>query len=172
MTKQEEIREGIAREVTGLGRNPNKWSYEFADKLLAYLDKNDIVIKVERELPVEEDNMGNMSKAEAIDFFTFVINDLGIILSLEFTPTAPSIYLGEKILFCECDLHGYKWQVKEKILHEIAHHLEVGKRRHGTNFYKVFAELVSKYLAGYVAVEPLIEEDVKDDQEKTAQGDK
>lgn len=92
----------------------------------------------------------NMSKAEVIDFFTFVTDDLGVVIALEFTPTSPSIYLEKtpKILFCERDLNGYKWQVKERILHEIAHHFEVGKRRHGANFYKAYVELVSKYLAG------------------------
>lgn len=103
---------------------------------------------MESRLSVEHSNMGNMSKAEVIDFFTFVTDSLGIVLSLEFTSTAPSIYLNGKILFCEHDLEGYKWQVKERILHEISHHFEVGKRQHGTNFYKVFAELVSKYMAG------------------------
>ena len=93
--------------------------------------------------------MGYMAKAEAIDFFTFVIDALGIVISLEFTLTSPSIYLekGNKILFCENDLDGYKWQVKERILHEISHYFEVGRRCHGHNFYKVYSELVGKFLA-------------------------
>ncbi len=99
------------------------------------------------ELTPGESNMGNMSKSELISFFTFVTDDLGVALSLEFTPTSPSIYLDGKVLFCEQDLDGYKWQVKERILHEIAHHFEVGRRRHGANFYKVYVELVSKYMA-------------------------
>ena len=109
-------------------------------------------------MSAEENNMGNMSKAEAIDFFTCVTDDLGVVIAHEFTPASPSIYLEKtpRILFCESDLNGYKWQVKERILHEIAHHFEKGKRQHGPNFYKVYAELVKKYLAGYGSFEPLI----------------
>ncbi|KKN00945.1 hypothetical protein LCGC14_1132750 [marine sediment metagenome] len=97
-------------------------------------------------LTLEEGNMGNMSKTELIDFFTFVTDDLDIVLSLEFTPASPSIYIDGKVLFCGRDLDGYKWRVKERLLHEIAHHFEVGKRQHGVNFYKVYVELVDKYM--------------------------
>jgi len=155
MTKQEEIREHLIElfEQTPMEEEPKR----LADAVLWVLNEDDVVIKVDRELPVEDNNMGNMSKAEVIDFFTYVTDDLGVVIVLEFTPTSPSIYLKKapKILFCENDLNGYKWQVKERILHEIAHHFEVGKRRHASNFYKVYMELVSKYLAGFV-VEPLI----------------
>ena len=92
-------------------------------------------------------NMGNMSKAELIDLFILVTNDLGVVLSLEFTPASPSIYIDGKVLFCERDLDGYKWRVKERLLHEVAHHFEVGKRHHGANFYKIYVELVDKYMA-------------------------
>lgn len=168
MTKQEEIREGMA-EIEHKYVFPfvkwadltNDWKDIFRNRatdMLAYLHSQGAVPRVKRELPIEENNMGNMSKAEVVDFFTCVTADLGLVLALEFTPTSPSIYLGDKILFCEKDLNGYKWQAKERILHEIAHHFEVGKRQHGTNFYKVYAELISRYLAGYVATELLIEQ--------------
>lgn len=97
---------------------------------------------------MEVSGMGNMSKPELEEFFASVVKDLGIVLALEFTPTAPSIYLEKtpKILFCENDLNGYKWQVKERILHEIAHHFEVRKRQHGANFYKEYARLLNRYM--------------------------
>ena len=97
----------------------------------------------------ETNNMGNMSEKEAAVFFVAVVDDLGIDIALEFTPTAPSIYLEKepRILFCTNDLSGYKWQVKERILHEIAHHFETGKRSHGPNFYKPYISLLGKYLA-------------------------
>ena len=56
MTKQEEIREGIAR--IGLGginplKNalPNEYGYKIADDILSYLHSQGVVIKVKRELP-------------------------------------------------------------------------------------------------------------------------
>ena len=103
---------------------------------------------MDSELLVEENNMGNISKAEVIDFFTRVTDDLGVVIAFEFTPTAPSIYLEKtpKILFCENDLNGYKWQVKERVLHEIAHHFETGKRQHGTNFYKQYILLLNRFM--------------------------
>ena len=91
-------------------------------------------------------NMGNMSKAEVIDFFANITDDLDVVLSLEFTPTSPSIYLGSKIMFSEKDLNGYKWQVKERLLHEIAHHYERGQRNHGSNFYREYIKLLNKFM--------------------------
>lgn len=130
------------------------------DGLFAYLHSQGVVIEVGGKLPVEKSNMGNMSRAEVIDFFAYVTDDLGIVLALEFTPTSPSIYLekSSKVLFCEKDLDGYKWRVKERVLHEIAHYFEVGKRRHGVGFYKLYVELISKYMAGYKRPIPLVEE--------------
>lgn len=94
-------------------------------------------------------NMGNMSKQEALEFFNVVVGDLGLEdFTMEFTTCSPSIYLGSKILFCEKHLNAYPWQIKEEILHELAHHFEVGKRRHGENFYKAYVVLVDKFLAG------------------------
>ena len=100
-----------------------------------------------------DSNMGNMTREEVVEFFDAVTADLGVDIALEFTPTAPSIYLtgGQlenqpKILFCTNDLEGDKWQVKERVLHEIAHHYEEGKRCHGPNFYGPYAQLVARYL--------------------------
>ncbi len=95
-----------------------------------------------------ESNMGNMTRDEAEEFFRAVVSDLSVDIALEFTPTAPSIYLEKepRILFCTNDLEGYKWQVKERVLHEIAHHYEEGKRCHGPNFYRPYAQLVARYL--------------------------
>ncbi len=92
-------------------------------------------------------NMGNMTGDEVAAFFRAVVEDLGANLSLEFTPASPSIYLDGKVFFCLNDLNGYKWRVKERILHEIAHHFEKGKRQHGPNFYEPYIWLLGKYMA-------------------------
>ncbi|KKM81337.1 hypothetical protein LCGC14_1330840 [marine sediment metagenome] len=94
-------------------------------------------------------NMGNMSKKEVRFFFNSVISELGIDLKLEFTPTAPSIYLGDKILICTQDLNDYKWAVKERVLHEIAHHFEKGKRTHGKNYYRAYVKLLGEFMVGF-----------------------
>ena len=101
-------------------------------------------------MSIDGSNMGNMSKEVVIDFFAAVIDDLGVVISFEFTPTSPSIYLAKtpKILFCENDLNGYKWQVKERVLHEVAHHFEKGKRTHGRNFYEEYIKLLKRFMVG------------------------
>ena len=93
--------------------------------------------------------MGTISKEEVADFFDYVTSELGIVLALEFTSTSPSIYLGDKVLLCERDLGDYKWAVKERILHEIAHHFEEGRRMHGSNYYKEYVRLLARFMVGY-----------------------
>jgi hypothetical protein len=93
--------------------------------------------------------MGNMDGRKAETWFNAVKAELGLSkLGFDITPTSPSICLGDKILICEKDLH-YPWFTKQVILHEISHHLVPIDKTHGTAFHKVYAGLVSQFLAGY-----------------------
>lgn len=105
-------------------------------------------------MTTKENNMGNMSQEEAIEFFSQVKDSLGESVSLDFT-TAGSICIGDTIFLDYRDLQ-YPWYTKQMILHEIAHHLVPEDYTHGTKFHQKYAYLVSRFLAGMV---PLLEED-------------
>ena len=95
-----------------------------------------------------ENNMGNMDAGQAEEFFNSVKAELGLgELGFGIT-TAGSICMGDKILIDEKDLH-YPWFTKQMVLHEIAHHLAPEDSTHGTRFHKKYAELVSRFLAGF-----------------------
>ena len=115
-----------------------------------------VVIPVDKELPSEENNMGDMDAKQAKAFFNAVRAELDLgDFGFGITPASPSICLGDKILICKKDLH-YPWFTKQMILHEIAHHLVPEDTSHGTRFHRKFAELVSRFLAGFTATEKLI----------------
>ena len=105
---------------------------------------------------VEENNMGTMDAVQAKDFFNMVKEDLGLNDFGFSITTAGSICLSDKMLIDERDLQ-YPWHTKHMILHEITHHLAPEAKMHGSQFHRVYAELVNRFLAGLVAVEPLIE---------------
>ena len=102
--------------------------------------------------------MGNMDALQAEAFFCTVRDDLGLSSFGFGITTAGSICLNDKILIDERDLH-YPWHTKHTILHEITHHLTPQDKTHGTEFHRKYAELVNRFLAGYVATEPLIKEE-------------
>ena len=76
MSKQEEIRKGIARIGVG-GINPlenarpNRHGYEVADDILAYLHSQGVVLQVEKPLPsifnVNEDVLSAMEYRKLLD---------------------------------------------------------------------------------------------------------
>jgi len=138
---------------------------EIRERIKKFLHSQGVVIQVDRELPVEKNNMGNISKEQCLEFFQAVKAELVLGIGFEFTSTTPSICLGDKILLCENDIQ-YPWFTKQMILHEIAHHLEPDDKFHGVRFHKKYAELVNRFLAGYVAVEPLIKGEVNEEQSK------
>ncbi len=91
-----------------------------------------------------ENNMGNMSKDEAIEFFNAVKEDLHEPIRLEFTD-AGSICIKDTIFLDYRDLQ-YPWYTKQMVLHEVAQYLEPDDMMHGTRFHYSFANLIQKYL--------------------------
>ena len=61
-TKQEEIWEGIAQLVMEVGKS-NRHSYAVAEGIMRYLHDNDVVIKVEGELPSAFNTNGDVISA-------------------------------------------------------------------------------------------------------------
>ncbi len=96
---------------------------------------------------IATNNSGNMSKQEALEFFNRVVSDLELLdFTMEFTPCSPSICQDNKILFCEKHLNAYPWQIKEEILHELAHHYSRGVTGHSERFYEAYIRLLNKYV--------------------------
>ena len=62
---------------------------------------------------------------------------------------APSICLRDRklIIIREKIIGWYPWQVKEEILHEIAHIPTIEDKGHGTIFYEEYVRLLKKYMA-------------------------
>ena len=154
-TKQKEIREGLRWQITQVAEN----SEQIRDVVLEYLHSQGIVIKVERELPKElTNNIGCMSKAEIEDFATMVLKECDYPYTMKWT-TAGDIVIEPFIYIDERHINEYPYMAKERVLHEVAHiDTHPQDDRHGELFHRRYAELVNRFLAGYVAVEPLIEE--------------
>ena len=101
---------------------------------------------------IEDNNMGNMSEAEAYQFFKECNNALGSDCKLKIGKCGGSFYddIGG-ICMDERDLDNVRWRVKEIILHELAHHFikdNATSCRHGTEFYRIYAELLNKFMVG------------------------
>ena len=92
-----------------------------------------------------------MNKVDLLAFFRTIDTDV----ELEFTTASPSIYMGGKIYFCERDLDSVDWDVKEKLLHEIAHHYTDCQPPHSKPFYVEYIKLLNKYMVGEPQIEGL-----------------
>lgn len=172
MTKQEEIREGIAYDVSCIVDcklcqsecldNQKLYcpeAYRVAGEIMQRLHSQGAVIKGDRELPEKlANNIGCMSKSEIEDFATMVLEECGYPYTMKWT-TAGDIVIEPFIYIDERHIDEYPYMVKERVLHEVAHiDTHPQDDRHGELFHRRYAELVNRFLAGYVAVEPLIEE--------------
>ena len=174
MTKQEEIREGIIKllklhearledikqeERTAEGYiiseedNRNKTT----TAILKLEDSQGVVIKVDRELPKKlTNNIGCMSKGQIEAFADMVLRECGYPHRMEWT-TAGDILIGEIIYIDERHINEYPYMAKERVLHEIAHiDTWPQDQTHGELFHRRLAELINRFMAGYVAVEPLV----------------
>ena len=167
MTKQEDIREHIKQQIElaiigvivaseftkdygGLVREARK-------EIIKMADSQDVVIKVEGELPEElTNNIGCMSRVQIEDFAARVLRECGYPYTMKWT-TAGDIMIEPFIYIDERHIDEYPYIVKERVLHEIAHiDTHPQDDRHGELFYRRYAELVNRFLADYTATEPLI----------------
>ena len=94
------------------------------------------------------DNMGNMSKEAAEGFAAYVFQgeNLQDEWKMEWCKGGPSICLNGTIHIRDKVLrHCYPWQIKEEILHEIAH-IRAPKDFHWVEFYREYVRLLQKYM--------------------------
>lgn len=169
MTKQDIVREGIAKrhcdgclrdEQCSFKRVGNKCPeyYGSADEELQYLHSQDVVIRVDRELPEKlTNNVGCMSKVEIEEFSELTLRELGYSgWSMKWT-TAGNIMIEPFIYIDERNINQYPYLAKYWVLHEIAHiDTHPQDNTHGELFHRRLAELINRFLAGYVVVELLI----------------
>ena len=85
--KQKLIREGLARRICGLSpdviaspKTPDRLAYGLADRLLVFLHDKGAVLKVEREMPIPKDWIG--------DFNPGIFTEQ-VLIAAGFTATAP-----------------------------------------------------------------------------------
>ena len=169
MTKQEEIREVIDaytdddcqyhdRPCEFRGSYGYCISTDDAYKcLMKRLDELGVVIKVDRELPEKlTNNIGCMSKEQIEEFASMVLMECGYEYKMKWT-TAGNIVIEPFIYIDERNIDQYPYLVKYWVLHEIAHiDTHPQDDRHGELFHRRLAGLMNRFMAGYVAVEPLI----------------
>ncbi|KKL08593.1 hypothetical protein LCGC14_2574300 [marine sediment metagenome] len=168
MTKQEDIREHIKQQIElaiigvivaseftkdygGLVREARK-------EIIKMADSQDVVIKVEGELPEElTNNIGCMSRVQIEDFAARVLRECGYPYTMKWT-TAGNIMIEPFIYIDERNIGQYPYLTKYWVLHEIAHiDTHPQDDRHGELFHGKLAELINRFVAGYVAGESLIE---------------
>ncbi|KKL98737.1 hypothetical protein LCGC14_1821380 [marine sediment metagenome] len=91
-------------------------------------------------------NMGCMGESEIEDFAETVLRKCGYVHAMKWT-TAGDILIGDTIYIDESHINEYPWQVKQVVLHEIAH-IDTWPQddRHGELFHKRYAELVLRFL--------------------------
>jgi len=93
-----------------------------------------------------------MTKEHCYQFFNECIEELGITdCKMNVAFCGGSFYSDNCLHMDEEMLRTCPWQIKETILHELAHHLTNDTRdnmHHGLRFYKNYVELLSRFMAG------------------------
>lgn len=91
-------------------------------------------------------NMGAITKVEIEAFFERVLNDIAPDHDWRWVGSAPHLYnrKGKQIWFYIGAIGKYPWQVKEEVLHEIAH--IQGEDGHGKKFYSRYITLLSMFM--------------------------
>ncbi len=163
---REEVREGLAPIIANFISAERDMDYinvrPLSNQILNYLHSQGVVIKVDRELPdILTNNIGCMSKEQIEEFADMVLTECGYPHKMKWT-TAGNILIGSIIYIDERNINQYPYLAKYWVLHEIAH-IDTWPQddRHGELFHGRLAELINRFMAGYVAVEPLVEEKVK-----------
>lgn len=101
------------------------------------------------------DNMGNISRLDAEAFAFTVLKELGLDdWKLEWVTDGSACIIDMKLLLLHVPNHrslkfriyaGYPWEVKEDILHEIAH-IFSPCNTHGRDFYLEYIKLLTKFM--------------------------
>ena len=159
MATREEIGDGVILNITkACPEMLNSDIIKLADKILVDEDSQGVVIKVERELPEKlTNNIGCMGKSEIEDFTAMVLRECGYPYTMKWT-TAGSIMIKPFIYIDERNIDQYPYLTKYWVLHEIAHiDTHPQDDRHGELFHRKLAELINRFMAGYVAVKSLLE---------------
>lgn len=94
-------------------------------------------------------NMGNIERQEAEAFARAVLDRENYPDWVMEWGCAPSICIHDRkvVVIKEKILkHGYPWEVKQEILHEIAHIPRTEEKGHGPNFFREFVRLVTAHL--------------------------
>ncbi len=159
MSKQEGIEELISEFLNDYDKQNGNPAIDWVLILRHRLANKGVVIKVESELPEKlTNNIGCMSKEQIEEFAGMVLRDCDYDFTMKWT-TAGNIMIKPFIYLDERNIDQYPYLTKYWVLHEIAHiDTHPQDDRHGELFHRKLAELINRFMAGYVSVEPLIKE--------------
>ena len=92
-------------------------------------------------------NMGAMNRKQIMAFAMLVLADFHG-WQIRWTTASPSICIRDrKIIFIEERwINKYPWEVKEVILHEVAHISTLNDYVHGVEFYKEYIRLLNRHM--------------------------